>query len=135
MGVDRSAVYFRVQGTGLLDEVSDCLQIRPSWGWDKGELVDPVADKSKKRAFMRWALNSPVGPDMDTATQLSALLDILRPISERILLLDSRFSPEVVISYSGSRGFGFRFGRVELEEIVKLQLGVDIDFYCLRSAD
>ncbi len=113
-----------------LEEISSKLQLKPTNGWLKGELI-PNRKQPVYRKQSTWELKASVSSDSPVETHVESLLSVIEPVKEVFKALVSKYEGELSIVSHIREDFnpGMHFDSTLIKRVAELGLEIDFDLY------
>jgi hypothetical protein len=116
------------------EEITRILGIAPTATWSRGEPMHPRAKNVHHQNG--WSFSPPCDPATGLEEQVTALLDLLAPHTDRFAALPSGVEIDlscVLYAYTERPAIGFSAQTVR--RFAQLGAGIDIDYYDLTPAE
>lgn len=92
-----------IQDPGDPEEVTRHLEIKPSTVvWSNIQARNPVTDRLEPYRTWLWQLRSPLGDEASPAQRVDSLIDVLRPLRDRIVSIPFRYWRHVSCKYEST---------------------------------
>jgi hypothetical protein len=113
-----------------LDEITSKLQLKPTSGWLKGDLI-PNRKQPVYRKQSTWELKASVSHDSPVEVHIEYLLNAIEPVKDIFKSLVSKYEGELAIVSHIREDFnpGMNFSSTLVKRMSELGLEIDFDIY------
>ena len=125
----RQYAYLSVTSTEPLGHVADLLGHDPERYWDKDDDHLLRNERTLKRRFSRWTLESRLAETDELEAHLLALLEKLEPRAEQVRTLAAQHQCSIVCVVYGLQNHGFRLPPDLLGRIAAMNVSLELDGY------